>query len=392
MTAATRVMTVYGTRPEAIKVAPVVRALAADGRFSPVTVVSGQHREMLDSVNAVFGITPDHDLDVLSPGSGLAATVARILERVDAVLTAERPDVVLVQGDTATAMAAALAAFYARVPVVHLEAGLRTQDVSSPFPEELNRRQIARVARLHLAPTETNARNLVREGVPRADVLVTGNTVIDALRLVLALRRPDAGEPAAAPDARRLVLVTAHRRESWGPGLERVARAVHRLAVRFPEVQFVCPLHPSPAAHAPLRAGLAGLPNVLLGPPLDYPEFCGVLARAHVVLSDSGGVQEEAPSLGVPVVLLREATERPEAVEAGVVLPVGTDEDAIVAHTTRLLDDDAAHRAAARVANPFGDGRATERVLGALSWLAGTGEHPVEFEPAPAGASERTVP
>lgn len=384
MTAALRVMTVYGTRPEAIKVAPVIRALATDGRFDPVTVVSGQHREMLDSVNTVFGIRPDHDLDVFAPGAGLAGIVSRTLERVDAVLATEQPDVVLVQGDTSTATAAALAAFYSRVPVVHLEAGLRTHDVSSPFPEELNRRQISQVARLHLAPTATSAGNLLREGVDAAAVLVTGNTVIDALRLVLAAQPVDDGHRAArGADGtdRRTVLVTAHRRESWGAGLARVARAVRRLALRFPDVRFVCPLHRNPEASGPMTAELAGLKNVLLGPPLDYPAFCRLLASAHVVLSDSGGIQEEAPSLGVPLVLLRECTERPEAVEAGAVLPAGTDEDAIVASTTRLLRDAAAHRAASRVANPFGDGRATERVLGALSWLAGTGERPADFEP-----------
>lgn len=244
------------------------------------------------------------------------------------------------------------------------------------------------MARLHLAPTPTSAANLVREGVDPEAVLVTGNTVIDALRLVLAHDPPDLDRSDGAADARRTVLVTAHRRENWGPGLERVARAVRRLALRFPDVRFVCPLHSNADVRAPFTAELATVPNVLLTPPLDYPAFCRALARAHVVLSDSGGIQEEAPSLGVPLVLLRESTERPEAVAAGAVLPAGTDEDLIVARAALLLDDDAAHRAVARVANPFGDGHATERVVGALAWLTGAGERPGEFEPAPSGLGE----
>ncbi|VTR77843.1 UDP-N-acetylglucosamine 2-epimerase [Cellulomonas hominis] len=376
-------MVVYGTRPEAIKVAPVIHALARHAVLSPVTVVSGQHREMLDAVNAVFAIRPDHDLDVFAAGAPLARIFSRTLERVDALLASAAPDAVLVQGDTSTAAAAALAAFYRRVPVVHLEAGLRTHDLTSPFPEELNRRQITQVAGLHLAPTAGNRSNLLMEGVQPEAVVVTGNTGIDALHLALAGPAPVADPRLREPSGsgRRLVLVTAHRRENLGPGLERIGRAVRRLALQFGDVRFVTPLHRNPAVRRPLEAHLSGLPNVVLTDPLDYLDFARLLARAHLVLSDSGGVQEEAPGLGVPVVLLRDTTERPEGVDAGTVLPVGTDEDRIVEQAARILSDPAAHASVSGTANPYGDGHAAARAVQAVAWWFGRGRRPDDFVP-----------
>jgi UDP-N-acetylglucosamine 2-epimerase (non-hydrolysing) len=386
-------MVVYGTRPEAIKVAPVVHELRRHARLAPVTVASGQHRDMVDPVHALFGIRPDHDLDVFTAGAPLARLFSRTLKRVDGLIAREAPDVVLVQGDTATGAAAALAAFYRRVPVAHLEAGLRTYDVGSPFPEELNRRQISLVAGLHLAPTATNRRNLVGERVDPRAVVVTGNTGIDALHLSLS-RAPDLTDArlrALVGGGRRLVVVTAHRRENWGAGLERIARAVRRLAMQLPDVRFVAPLHRNPAVRRPLEEQLTGLPNVVVTEPLDYGEFARLLARADLVLSDSGGVQEEAPSLGVPVLLLRDTTERPEGVEAGTVLPVGTDENRIVGRATAILTDPVAHAAVAGVVNPYGDGRAAVRAVQALAWWRGTGDRPDDFQPRSTRTAEPVV-
>jgi UDP-N-acetylglucosamine 2-epimerase (non-hydrolysing) len=379
-----RVMTVYGTRPEAIKMAPVIRELRSSALFEPVAVVSGQHREMLDPVDRLFALEPDHDLGLFVAGAPLARIFSRVLKRFDALLGADPPDVVVVQGDTSTATAAALAAFYRRIPVVHLEAGLRTGQVTSPFPEELNRRMITQTACLHLAATQGNKENLLRERVEEEAVLVVGNTVVDALRLCLG-SPAEPGDPALAAlggPARPLVLVTAHRRENWGAPLVRIGRAVARLAARFPAVQFVAPLHPNPDVRRPLEQQLRDVPNVLITAPLGYLDFTRLLGRARVVLSDSGGVQEEAPSLGVPVVLLRDSTERPEAVDAGAVLLAGTDEDRIVRATTTLLTDADAHAAASSAVSPFGDGHAARRAVAAIAWLVGAGDRPDEFVPA----------
>jgi UDP-N-acetylglucosamine 2-epimerase (non-hydrolysing) len=376
-----RIMAVYGTRPEAIKMAPVVKHLGEDDRFETVTVVSGQHREMLDQVNTLFGIDPDRDLDIFVSGAPLARIFSRTLKRFDRVLEKSTPDVVVVQGDTSTAAAAALAAFYRRIPVVHLEAGLRSRDIGSPFPEELNRRFISQTAALHLAPTAANKSNLQRERVDEADILVTGNTVIDALHLALDthVQFADPRLRAIAEDGRPLILVTAHRRENWGSALGRIGRAVARLARQFPAVQIVVPMHRNPIVRRALQNHLRDIENVLLTEPLPYGEFTRLLARSLLVLSDSGGVQEEAPSLGIPVVLLRDNTERPEAVDAGTVVLVGTDEDRIVQEATTLLTDPVAYAAVSRATNPYGDGRAAHRAVQGIAWLLGMDERPGEF-------------
>ena len=362
------VMTVYGTRPEAIKVAPIVRALEADDRFDSVTVVTGQHREMLDQVNQVFGIVPDYDLDVMSHGQTLTQIFVRVMERLDPILAERRPDAVVVQGDTSTSTAAALAAFYRRIPVVHLEAGLRSGDIMSPFPEEANRKITSQIASLHLAPTLRNLANLVAEGVQHEDIVVTGNTVIDALHLAVergtAFTDPVVVRVAAS--GRRIVLVTAHRRENWGDAMQGVGRALVRLADKFDDVDFVLPAHRNPLVREVVLPQVEDLDNVIVTEPLPYGEMAHLMSLSALVLTDSGGLQEEAPSLGIPVLVMRENTERPEAVEAGTVRLVGTDEDRVVAEVARLLIDDSEYRAMAQAVNPYGDGKAAPRVLDAV--------------------------
>ncbi|PWD50869.1 UDP-N-acetylglucosamine 2-epimerase (non-hydrolyzing) [Serinibacter arcticus] len=368
-------MTVYGTRPEAIKVAPLVAAIDASDVLEGTTVVTGQHREMLDQVNEVFGIVPDHDLDVMSHGQSLSHLFARVLERLDPVLESVRPDAVVVQGDTSTSTAAALAAFHRRIPVVHLEAGLRSGDLHSPFPEEANRRLTSRLAALHLAPTAGSRENLLTEGVPATDVVVTGNTVIDALLDVVA--RPvsfrDAEVSRAVDGDGDLLLVTAHRRESWGEGMRGIGRALATLATRRPDLTIVLPAHRNPQVRAAVLPAVEGLANVLVVEPLAYAEFAHLTHRSTVVLTDSGGVQEEAPSLGKPVLVMRENTERPEAVTAGTVRLVGTDPDRIVAEVDRLLSDREAYASMARATNPYGDGHAAVRGVAAIEHLLGVG-------------------
>ncbi|GAA1731254.1 UDP-N-acetylglucosamine 2-epimerase (non-hydrolyzing) [Isoptericola hypogeus] len=376
-----RIMTVYGTRPEAIKVAPVIKALEASDVVDPVTVVTGQHREMLDQVNELFGITPDHDLDIFEHGAPLSLIVARVLERLDPVLAAERPAAVIVQGDTSTSTAAAVAAFHRRIPVVHLEAGLRSGDVNSPFPEEANRRLTSQLASLHLAPTETSRANLVREALDGAPIVVTGNTVIDAL-LTAVDKKPPFSDPALehlADSGRRVLLVTTHRRESWGDAMDGIGRALGRLAERFPDTQVVLPVHRNPVVREALLPHLHAHPNVTVTEPLGYGEFTRLLALASVVLTDSGGIQEEAPSLGKPVLVLRENTERPEAVSAGTVRLIGTDEDRIVDEVTTLLTDPAAHEAMARATNPYGDGQGARRSVAAITHLLDLGPRPADW-------------
>lgn len=361
-------MTVYGTRPEAIKVAPVIAEIERSGHLANSIVVTGQHREMLDEVNRLFGIEPDHDLDIMRHGQTLAQIAARVLDGLDPILADVRPDAVLVQGDTTTSTAAALAAFYRQIPVVHLEAGLRSHDISSPFPEEANRRLTSQITALHLAPTATSKANLVREGVDEAAIAVTGNTVIDALLTTVGKVVPfdDPALVALADSGRRVVLVTTHRRESWGPAMEGIGRALATLARRHPDVTFVLPVHRNPVVREAVLPAVAGLENVLVTEPLPYGQFAHLLDRAHVVLTDSGGVQEEAPSLGTPVLVMRENTERPEAVEAGTVRLIGTDEQRIVDEVNHLLDDAEAHAAMANAVNPYGDGRAAERTIASI--------------------------
>ncbi len=372
-----RVLSVFGTRPEAIKMAPLVRRLAeADGVDARVCV-TGQHREMLDSVLRLFEIEPDHDLGLMRPGQDLADVTSGVLLGLRDVLREERPDLVLVHGDTTTCFAAALAAFYEDVPVGHVEAGLRTGDPRRPFPEEQNRVLTGRLASRHFAPTPGAAQHLVDEGVPRARVHVTGNTVIDALldvrarvagapaeRFADALTPELAGTLTAGPE--RLVLITGHRRESFGRGFEDLCAAVRRLALAHPSWQFVYPVHLNPNVRGPVHANLAGLSNVALVEPVDYAPFVWLMDRADLILTDSGGIQEEAPALGVPVLVTRDVTERPEAVEAGTVRLVGTDPRRIVDAAEELLGGGEPARRMERALNPYGDGRACERIVALL--------------------------
>jgi UDP-N-acetylglucosamine 2-epimerase (non-hydrolysing) len=367
-----RVLCVFGTRPEAIKMAPVIKELRRRDRVTATVCVTAQHREMLDQALALFDIRPDYDLGVMRPDQSLTQLTSLALARLDEVLKQGKPDWVLVQGDTTTTMAASLAAFYARVRVGHVEAGLRSGDRHQPFPEEVNRKITSAVADLHFAPTETARENLLREGVDEKRVTVTGNTVIDAL-LDVADRPYDweAGPLAAVPREGRLILVTAHRRENFGARLEQVCAALKEVAARTPDVHLVYPVHLNPNVRRTVHAALAGVENVTLLEPLDYLPLVQLMKAAHLVITDSGGLQEEAPGLGKPVLVLREVTERPEGVSAGTVKLVGTDKSRIVAETLRLLNDAAEYGRMARAVNPYGDGHASERVVQRLLNWAG---------------------
>nr|WP_298984568.1 UDP-N-acetylglucosamine 2-epimerase (non-hydrolyzing) [uncultured Micrococcus sp.] len=378
------VMPIYGTRPEAIKVAPIVKALQADDRFDCVVTVTGQHREMLDQVNELFGIVPDHDLNIIQPRQTLNGVFARTLAGLDAVLEEVGPDAVLVQGDTTTSTAAAVAAFNRQIPVVHAEAGLRSFDIMSPFPEEANRKITSQIAALHLPPTSVSRDNLLREAVAEEDVYVTGNTVIDALLEAVRAQVPFEDERLAALESsgRRIVLVTTHRRENQGDAMRGVGRALARLAARFPDVSFVLPAHRNPVVREAILPHLESLENALVTEPLAYGEFTHLLSAATVVLTDSGGVQEEAPSLGKPVLVMRENTERPEAVSAGTVRLIGTDEELVVSEVSRLLEDPQAYTAMSTAVNPYGDGRAAERTVSGIAQLLGVGERLPAFDGA----------
>jgi UDP-N-acetylglucosamine 2-epimerase (non-hydrolysing) len=365
-----RVLSIVGTRPEAIKMAPVIRALAADSAFESRVLATAQHRQMLDQVLEVFGIRPDRDLDIMRPNQALTELTARLLIALDAALAAEAPDVVLAQGDTTTVMTAALACFYRKIPFGHVEAGLRTGDLHNPFPEEMNRVVAGRLARWHFAPTESARANLLREGVDPATIHVTGNTVIDAL-LSVADRRPEIG--ISIDPSKRLILVTAHRRENFGEPFLEVYRAIRRLAEANPDVAVLYPVHPNPNVKDVAEALLGDCPGVTLCPPLDYLPFVGAMQRAYLILSDSGGVQEEAPALGKPVLVLRQETERPEAVEAGVVRLVGPVYERIIAEAQRLLDEPEYYRSMARGVSPYGDGKAAGRIVATLRGQAMAG-------------------
>jgi UDP-N-acetylglucosamine 2-epimerase (non-hydrolysing) len=356
-----RVAVVVGTRPEAIKLAPVVQALRRQDDLETRLVATAQHREMLDQALAVFGLAPDVDLDLMRPGQGLAELTARLLTGLAETFAAERPDLVLVQGDTTTVLTAAMAAFYERIPVGHVEAGLRSGDRYDPFPEEANRRLAGVLASLHFAPTERARRHLLAEGVPAERVVLTGNTVIDALQHVVG-RLP----PLPPPDGRRLLLLTAHRRENWGEPIRRVCRAVRDVLDARPDVALVFPVHRNPVVRDVVWAELGGHPRIELREPADYAAMVDLERRCYLALTDSGGLQEELPSLGKPVLVLRETTERPEAVEAGCARLIGTAREAVAAHLLELLDDRRAYAAMAQVANPFGDGRASERIVAAI--------------------------
>lgn len=377
------VVVAYGTRPEAIKLAPVVRGLHDSDRLRPVVVVSGQHREMLDQVNRLFDIAPDHDLDIITPGQTLTEITTRALAGYSEFFAEHPADLAVVQGDTTTSFAAALAAFYHQIPVVHVEAGLRTDNPRSPYPEEINRRLTSELAELHLAPTPLNRRNLLRDGVADAAIRVTGNTVIDAF-LDVANRKLPIGEATverAVAEGRRIVLVTAHRRESWGERMRGVGRAVATIARRAPDVLVVLPVHRNPLVREALLPPLGDLPNVVVTEPMDYAPFSALIAASTLILTDSGGIQEEAPSLGKPVLVLRDTTERPEALYAGTVELVGTNEELIVERAMRLLTDEQAYRTMAQAVNPYGDGKAAPRSLAAIEALLGLGEPLPDFAP-----------
>ena len=360
-----RVLFVFGTRPEAIKLAPVIARLREQPQqFTTRIAVTAQHRGLLDQVLEDFSIRPDHDLDLMQPDQTLAQSSARILASLEKVLVEERPDWVLVQGDTTTAFCGALAAFYAGIRVGHVEAGLRTGDPREPFPEEMNRVLIARLATQHYAPTSQAAANLEREGIPAASILVTGNTGIDAVLDVrdrLAAGRLQPGPLPRLDPSRKLILVTGHRRESFGEGFEGICAALVRLAARR-DVEIVYPVHPNPNVVEPVRRLLSGRPNVHLIEPVPYVTFVELMRRAHILLTDSGGIQEEGPSLGKPVLVMREKTERPEAVAAGTARLVGTDPDRIVRESVALLEDSEGYAKRARIHNPYGDGLAATRI------------------------------
>ena len=369
---APKILVIFGTRPEAIKLFPVVQALEAHGGLTVRTCVTAQHRGLLDQVLEIAGIVPEIDLDVMTPGQSLDDLTARLLTGLGKVLDAEKPDRVLVQGDTATAMVGALAAYYRKIPVGHVEAGLRSGDIYQPWPEEVNRRIVAPIADQHFAPTETAAEALRRENVDAASIHVTGNTVIDALH---ATRARIAADPSLAVglDAiaerfagKRLVLVTTHRRENFGDGMAGIADAIARIAAR-PDTAILFPMHPNPNVVSVMDRVLGDRPNICRVDPLDYPHFIRALGLAEIVLSDSGGVQEEAPALGKPVLVMRETTERPEGVAAGTAKLVGTDPDRIVSEISTLLDVPQAYSAMARAHNPFGDGHAAERIAGIVA-------------------------
>lgn len=382
-----RIAVVYGTRPEAIKVAPLIRALASSTVLQPLIVVTGQHREMLDQVNNLFGIEPQHDLDLMVPGATLAELSSRALSGISTVLLAEKPDALVVQGDTSTAFIAALAAFYQHIPVVHLEAGLRTGNMASPFPEEANRVLASRIATLHLAPTQVSRGNLLAEGIDDAAIAVVGNTVIDALydalRVPATFDDPSLGDLVASGN--RFVLVTAHRRESWGEPMRRAMLGIADSAAAHPDLHWVVPMHRNPIVRDVIEPVLGGVPNVLLTEPLEYHQFTHAMRAAHLLLTDSGGVQEEAPSLGKPVLVMRDTTERPEAVDAGTVKLVGTSRQIIATELGRLLDDETAYNRMANAVNPYGDGCAAPRARAAIEHMLGRGDRLPDFAPTSKG-------
>ncbi|MER0362529.1 non-hydrolyzing UDP-N-acetylglucosamine 2-epimerase [Vibrio vulnificus] len=368
-----KVLTVFGTRPEAIKMAPLVHALAADERFESKCCVTAQHREMLDQVLELFEITPDYDLNLMKAGQTLNEVTARILLELKPVLQEFKPDVVLVHGDTATTFAASLAAYYEQITVGHVEAGLRTGNIYSPWPEEANRKLTGALTKYHFAPTETSQQNLLQENYSEENIFVTGNTVIDALLMVKEKIEQDADLKATLAaqfpyldENKKLILVTGHRRESFGGGFERICEALAQTAKQHPEVQILYPMHLNPNVREPVNRILSSVENVLLIEPQQYLPFIYLMDRAHIILTDSGGIQEEAPSLGKPVLVMRDTTERPEAVVAGTVKLVGTDVEKIISNLNTLLSDSEAYQAMSFAHNPYGDGKACQRILDSL--------------------------
>jgi len=368
-----KILTVFGTRPEAIKMAPLVRQLAKHPEIESKVCVTAQHRQMLDQVLELFEIKPEFDLNIMKPGQDLNSITTEILRSIAQVYIEFKPDFVLVHGDTSTTFCASLAAFYQKIAIGHVEAGLRTGNIYSPWPEEANRRLTGVLTSFHFAPTEQSQTNLLKENVPQENICVTGNTVIDALLMVKEkfgaspeLFRQQAQRFPFLRDSARLVLITGHRRENFGDGFERICEALGRLADQYPDVDFVYPVHLNPNVQNPVKRILSGLSNVYLIEPLDYLPFVFLMMRSHIILTDSGGIQEEAPSLGKPVLVMRDTTERPEAVTAGTVKLVGTDADKIVNNVALLLNDETAYQEMSFAHNPYGDGNASERIINAL--------------------------
>ncbi|NVK00046.1 MAG: UDP-N-acetylglucosamine 2-epimerase (non-hydrolyzing) [Oceanospirillaceae bacterium] len=368
-----KILTVFGTRPEAIKMAPLVLALKNDSRFDSEVCVTAQHREMLDQVLELFSIEPEYDLNLMKPGQDLTDISCGVLQGLRSVLNESKPDMVLVHGDTSTTLAATLASYYAQIPVGHVEAGLRTGNIYSPWPEEGNRKLTGALANLHFAPTEGSRQNLLSEAVSDSNIYTTGNTVIDALFNVvkrfdtdLALAQEFKVRFAFLNENRKMVLITGHRRESFGGGFERICQAISELSARYPQIDFVYPVHLNPNVREPVNRLLNDRANIHLIEPQDYLPFVYLMSRSTLILTDSGGIQEEAPSLGKPVLVMRETTERPEAVTAGTVKLVGTDVGVITKAVSELLDSDGAYQAMSRAHNPYGDGKACERILEAL--------------------------
>jgi UDP-N-acetylglucosamine 2-epimerase (non-hydrolysing) len=373
-----KILAVFGTRPEAIKMAPVVNALKTTGDFQIKTVVTAQHREMLDQVLTIFGIQPDYDLNIMSPGQSLTDITCRVLQGLDSVLKTETPDLLLVHGDTTTTFAGSLAAFYHHIAVGHVEAGLRTGDKLQPYPEELNRLLTGRIADLHFAPTAAAKENLLRENIPVMSIQVTGNTVIDALHHCLQSIPQIDNQPD-----RRLILVTAHRRESWGPPLVNVVKALKSIIKENPQVNLLIPVHLNPLVRKVFFDELGSESQVKLVEPLDYQAMVKAMAESYMVITDSGGIQEEAPALGKPVLVLREKTERPEAVVAGTVKLVGTDIERITTTVNSLLKDPHEYLKMSKAVNPYGDGRAAARIIDGLRYHFGfTSDKPTEFIPS----------
>ena len=360
------VAVVFGTRPEAVKMVPVIRALKADPRLETAVVSTGQHRQMLSQILGRFRIEVDHEMDLMEPNQSLYRLSSKAISAFEGVLDSRRPSLMLVQGDTTTAFLGALCAFYGKIPVGHVEAGLRTHDKYFPFPEEVNRRLITAVSDLNFCPTAGNRENLLREGVPEETLFVTGNTGIDTLLMARGLEHPFP-IPELEKSGRRIILVTVHRRESFGEPMARIFAALRDLAEAYPDAELVYPVHLNPRVQGPAREILGGVRNIRLVPPMDYLDFVKMMDRAHLILTDSGGVQEEAPTLGVPVLVLRNETERPEAVEAGTVRLAGTRREDIVREARRLMDDASEREKLRRAANPYGDGRAAPRIAEAVA-------------------------
>jgi UDP-N-acetylglucosamine 2-epimerase (non-hydrolysing) len=361
MTIDKRIYIILGTRPEAIKLAPVIRLFRQSSNFETQVILTGQHREMVEQVMQLFRLQADWDLGIMQPQQSLTDITCRSLRGLEELFKTSKPDLVLVQGDTTTAFAASLAAFYQKIPVGHLEAGLRTDDLFNPYPEEANRRLISQLTQLHFAPTPLAVENLQRSGV-LGEIHLTGNTVIDAL-LTVAQSKPSCYIPGVEWEKYRVLLATVHRRENWGEPLQGIAQGFLQILDKFPDTALVLPLHRNPAVREPLQAILGDCPRVFLTEPLDYAELVGAIMRSHLLLTDSGGLQEEAPSLGKPVLVLRETTERPEAIAAGTAKLVGTKPETIVCAASELLSNPVAYEAMANAINPFGDGHAAERIL-----------------------------